>query len=88
MKIAALLSMILAAVGVGIAFVPCLGCFNWLAVPFCLAPFVLGIVGLVIDKDPATGRSVNTNVYLACILVAVVLGGIGAFRCFWGGGVL
>jgi hypothetical protein len=88
MKIAAIVSMVLAALGVGLAFVPCLGWLNWLAVPFCLAPLVLGVLGLVVDKDPATGRNPNANVYIACIVVAVMLCGFGALRCVLGGGVM
>lgn len=88
MKTAAALTLILAILGVAFAFVPCLGWMNWIAVPFCLVPMILGTIGLITDKDPNTGRNPNTSLYIACVIVPVLLGGGGALRCLLGGGVV
>lgn len=71
-----------------LGFPCCLGCFNWIAAPLCLATALVGFVGLMFDRDPTTreGRAVNTH--LMALVGGLVLLSISVGRCFAGGGVV
>jgi hypothetical protein len=88
MKAAALTTLILAAILVVCGLFPCLGAVNWVAGPFCAVPVLLGVVGLAKGKETGTQDSVNQGPYLAAIIGGLLLGGISAFRCLLGGGVV
>ena len=88
MKAAALTTLILAAILVVCGLFPCLGAVNWIAGPFCAVPVLLGVVGLSQANGAANGQAVNQGPFLAAIIGGVLLGGISAFRCILGGGVV
>jgi len=88
MKIAALVTLILACVGILVGLVPCAGILNWVAVPFCAVPVIVGIVGLVTDKDAETQKNPNMALYIVSIVVPIGLGIVGMIRCALGGGVV
>ncbi len=88
MKIAALVTLILACVGIIVGLIPCAGIINWAAVPFCAVPVIVGIVGLVTDKDPETQTNPNSVLYICSIVVPIGLGIVGCIRCILGGGVV
>ena len=88
MKAAALTTLILAAVLVVCGLFPCLGVVNWIAGPFCAVPVLLGVVGLAQAKGASSEQAVNQGPFLAAIIGGVLLGGISAFRCILGGGVV
>jgi len=88
MKIAATLTLVLSIAGILLGLIPCLGWLNWFAVPFCIVPFTLGVIGLLTDKDPATGLNRASGVYVACVIAGVAGAAIGGVRCMLGGGAL
>ena len=82
MQVVALVWGILAVLGLGIAFIPCLGSLNWLNIPFALVGLIIGLVAL--NKPPADKKGVAVAGVVLCA-IAVLL---GALRLFLGGGVL
>ena len=88
MKIASIVTLILAFFGVVLGFVPCFGWFNWLGAPFCALPVVLGLIGLIADKDKETGQAPNMGVHLAAVIGGVLLGVVAVVRCVAGGGLV
>ncbi len=73
---------ILALIGLGIGFVPCLGSLNWLNIPFAAVGLVISIVAFVRAAPQKKGSAVPGLVMCA---VAVVL---GLIRLSLGGGIL
>ena len=88
MKVAALTTLGISAILVVCGLFPCLGILNWFAGPFCAVPVLFGVVGLVKEKDPASGKTPNNGPYLAAIIGGVLLGAVSAFRCVLGGGLV
>ncbi len=88
MKIAAIVTLVLSILGIGIGLIPCAGILNWAAVPFCIVPFIVGIIGLVTDKDPETQENPNSALYIATIVVPICLALVGTIRCALGGFVV
>ena len=82
MQVVALVWGILALLGLGVAFIPCLGWMNWLNIPFALVGLVIGIVAL--NNAPPDKKGVATGGVVLCA-IAVLL---GAIRLFLGGGIL
>ena len=83
MKLAALVTLGLAAVMVIAGLFPCLGALNWFAGAVCIIPILLGIIGFAQAKK-ATG----TDPYLAAHIIGIDRGGIAVVRCLIGGGVV
>jgi len=82
MQIVALLWGILSAVGMLVAFLPCLGSLNWLNIPFSVLGLILSVIVLVTTKEGSkTGSIIGT---ILCGLA--VLLGLG--RLILGGGIL
>lgn len=82
-----LVLLIVLAVVVSAGFVPCLGWLNWIGTPLAFLVTLLGLIGLVSDRDPE-GHPRGLPLYLTAMLGGVVLGGLGAMRCLLGGGML
>lgn len=82
MQLLALVWGMLAIVGLGIAFIPCLGWLNWANIPFA-------IVGLIIGAASASNAPVGQR---GTALTGVVLNGVaivlGFVRLMLGGFVL
>jgi hypothetical protein len=82
MQLVSLVWGILAILGLGIAFIPCLGALNWLNIPFA-------IVGLIISIIAATNAPRGQNgVALTGIVLNTVAVLFGLVRLFLGGGIL
>ncbi len=73
---------ILAALGMLVAFFPCLGALNWLNVPFAVIGLIISIVAFASGKEPSRG-GVTAGVVL-CAIASV----LGILRLFLGGGIL
>ena len=66
-----------------VGFFPCAGWMNWFSVPLSGLAAVLGVVGLLTDKEAKDDQ----GIYFAALIVGTVLGGVFALRCFLGGGI-
>jgi hypothetical protein len=64
----------------------CLGWINWFAVPIASACAVVGLLGIALDRDPATRAARDVNTHLAAVIVGVACVAIGSLRCAAGGG--
>jgi hypothetical protein len=82
MQVLGLIWGILAIIGFGVAFLPCLGSLNWLNIPFSGVGLILNIVALVTAKTPSKGKAIAGLVLCA---IAVL---IGIIRLAAGGGVV
>ncbi|HYP08512.1 MAG TPA: hypothetical protein VER03_19915 [Bryobacteraceae bacterium] len=81
MQILSLVWGILAILGLGVAFIPCLGSLNWLNIPFA----VVGAIISFTAKSQPGSNSGAANIGLILNIIAIVL---GVFRLMIGGGVL
>ncbi len=82
MQIAALVLGILSLLGFLVAFLPCVGWFNWFNIPFAIIGLIIGIISLAAAEP---GESKTTGIAgLVCCSFAIV---IGAIRLFIGGGI-
>lgn len=73
---------ILAALGMVVAFFPCLGSLNWLNIPFSAVGLILSIVALATSKQERKGAGVAGLVLCAMAVL------FGLIRLALGGGVL
>jgi cobalamin biosynthesis protein CobD/CbiB len=81
MEVLSLIWGILAVLGLGVAFFPCLGSLNWLNIPFSVIGLAIGLVAT--NKAQPDKKNLATAGVVLCA-VAVVL---GALRLFLGGGI-
>jgi hypothetical protein len=82
MQVISLVWGILAILGLGIAFVPCLGSLNWLNIPFAIVGLIISIIATTKSAPGRNGAAVGGIVLNA---LAVLL---GFLRLILGGGVL
>lgn len=87
MRVLTLCALLVALVATLVAILPCLGVLNLVAVPLSIGAALLGTLGLLIDRDPATDQVREPNAYLAALLGGIVLALLGILRCFLGGGL-
>ena len=80
MKILSLVWGILAILGLGVAFIPCLGSLNWLNIPFAV---VGAIISYTARSQPGSQNAATVGLVLNGI--AIVL---GVLRLMLGGGIL
>ena len=82
MQIVSLVWGILSVLGLGVAFIPCLGSLNWLNIPFAMVGLVVSIIAA--SKAP---RGQNGAAIAGIVLnaLAILFGGI---RLMLGGGVV
>jgi len=73
---------ILAVIGMLVGFIPCVGAFNWLNIPFAGVGVIISAIALGTSKDPSKAKSIAG---LICCIVAILFGFI---RLVIGGGVL
>lgn len=71
MQLLALIWGLLAMVGLGVGFLPCVGWLNWLNIPFALVGLIIGIVS--VSNAPLGQRGTGTGGTVLCA-IAVVLG--------------
>ncbi len=77
---AAQVTLLLTASAALVAMVPCLGILNWLVAPLCLAPVVIGLVGLLLPDSkeypgPLLAGVVGGLALLCLSLARLALGG-------------
>jgi hypothetical protein len=72
---------ILAVVGMFIAFIPLLGWFNWLNIPFA-------IIGLILNAAFLMMADKTDRMAIVALVLCVVVIFFGIFRLILGGGVL
>lgn len=82
MQIFSLVFGILAMIGMFVGFIPCLGAYNWLNIPFAAVGIIVSAVALATTKE---GSKTGSIIGLIACSVAVVL---GLIRLAMGGGVL
>jgi hypothetical protein len=73
---------ILAILGLGVAFVPCLGSLNWLNIPFSIVGLVISIIAAA--QGPPGGKGAS----IAGIVLNSLAIFFGAIRLLLGGGVV
>jgi hypothetical protein len=81
MQVLGLVWGIVAILGMGVAFVPCLGWLNWLNIPFSLA----GLIVSVIASSQAPAERKNTAI--GGIVLCAFAAGFGIIRLALGGGI-
>lgn len=82
MQLLSLVWGIVAVLGLGVAFVPCLGSLNWLNIPFALVGLIISIVAM--SQQP----SVNRGAAVAGLVLNGIAVVFGALRLVIGGGIL
>ncbi|MBV6478872.1 MAG: hypothetical protein HGGPFJEG_01629 [Ignavibacteria bacterium] len=83
MKFLSLIWGILAILGMLLGFIPCLGAYNWINIPFAA-------VGLIISIIAAVGSDVNSSKTsaIAGIVMCAIAIVFGIIRLTLGGGIL
>jgi hypothetical protein len=82
MQIFSLVFGILAMIGMFVGFIPCLGAYNWLNIPFAAVGIIVSGVALATTKE---GSKTGSIIGLIACGVAIML---GLLRLIMGGGVL
>ena len=82
MKTASLVMGILAIFGMLFGFIPCLGAFNWINIPFSMIGLVVSIVAYV--QEDGLPKSNATAGIIMCATAAF----LGFIRLFIGGGIV
>lgn len=72
---------ILAVIGMGFAFIPCLGALNWINIPFSGVGLIISIIALARKTEEKKGESIAGVV---CCAVAILF---GITRLVLGGGI-
>lgn len=80
MQMLSLVWGVLAILGLGVAFVPCLGSLNWINIPFAIVGLIIGIAA---KNQPGKGGAATAGIILNGL--AIVL---GVLRLILGGGIL
>jgi hypothetical protein len=82
MQMLSLVWGMLSMVGLGIAFLPCLGSLNWLNIPFAIVGLIISIVA---SSNAPMGQRGTAVAGLVLNAIAIVL---GAIRLVFGGFIL
>ncbi|MNK15412.1 hypothetical protein D3C87_335500 [compost metagenome] len=82
MKTASLVMGILAIFGMLFGFIPCLGSFNWINIPFSMIGLVISIVAYVQEDNLPKSNAI------AGIVMCGVAAFFGFIRLILGGGIL
>lgn len=80
MQVVALVFGILSLLGLGLGFLPCVGWYNWLNIPFA----IVGLIISVLAKAPE-GDNTMAVAGIICCSIAIVA---GSMRLLLGGGIL
>lgn len=81
MQVFSLIWGILAIIGFGIAFLPCLGSLNWLNIPFAGIGLIISVIAY------SKGDEHNKNKARAGIICCAIAVVAGALRLIIGGGI-
>ena len=82
MQVLSLVWGILAVLGLGVAFLPCLGWLNWLNIPFSLIG--IAISAIATSQAPPDKKNMAIIGIVLCAFAAV----LGLLRLMAGGGIL
>ncbi len=82
MQILSLFWGILSIIGMLIGFIPCLGAYNWINIPFAAIGFILSIISIV-NAGPGESKSTGTAGLIMCAGAMI----FGLIRLTIGGGV-
>lgn len=82
MKTASLVMGILSIFGMFFGFIPCLGAFNWINIPFAMIGLVISIVAYVQEDQLPKKNAV------AGIIMCAVAAFFGFIRLILGGGIV
>jgi hypothetical protein len=82
MEMLSLVWGILAVLGLGVAFLPCLGALNWLNIPFSLIGLIISVIAA--SQAPPDKK----NMAVIGILLCACAAGLGLLRLVAGGGIL
>ena len=82
MKKASLVMGILAIFGMLFGFIPCLGAFNWINIPFAMIGLVISIVAYVQEDNLPKGNA------MAGIIMCSAAAIFGFLRLIVGGGIV
>ena len=74
---------ICALIGLFIGFIPCLGSFNWINIPFAIIGIILSVVGFSTDKNPE-----SRNGFIFGLLACSGAVAVGFVRLVIGCGIL
>lgn len=83
MQILSLIWGIFSILGMLVGFIPCLGAYNWINIPFAALGLVFSIIAVVNEK-PGESKSSGTAGLIMCASAII----FGVFRLMLGGGVL
>ena len=81
MRTASLIMGILAICGMLFGFIPCLGAFNWINIPFAIVGLVIGIIAYT-KQDGLPNGNVIAGIVMCGMAVF-----FGLFRLMLGGGI-
>jgi hypothetical protein len=73
---------IVAILGMGVAFLPCLGALNWLNIPFSLVGLVVSVIAT--SQAPPDKK----NLAIIGIVLCAFAAALGLVRLVLGGGIL
>ena len=73
---------IVAVLGMGVAFLPCLGALNWINIPFSLVGLIISVVAS--SQAPPDKK----NLAIIGIVLCGVAAAFGLIRLVLGGGIL
>ena len=73
---------IVAILGMGVAFLPCLGALNWLNIPFSLVGLIISVIAT--SQAPPDKKNMAIGGIVLCAFAA----GLGLIRLVLGGGIL
>ena len=82
MNTASLVMGILSICGMLLGFIPCLGAFNWLNIPFAILGLVISIVAYTRNDNKPKG---NAKAGIVLSAIAMIF---GLIRLILGGGIL
>ena len=81
MKTASLVMGILSVCGMFLGFIPCLGAFNWVNIPFAILGLIISIVAYTRNDSEPKG---NAKAGIAMCAIAMIF---GLVRLILGGGI-
>lgn len=84
MQIVSLIFGILSAIGMLIAFFPCLGSLNWINIPFAIIGLIISVIA---NADSSIPRELKGNAR-AGIILCCIAACFGIVRLLLGGGII
>lgn len=79
MQLVALIWGVLSIIGLGVAFLPCLGWLNWANIPFAIVGLIIGITAA---SNAPVGQRGTANAGIVLNAIAI---GLGVLRLMAGG---